>query len=124
MSSKKIKSDPVKTVLVITVGMLLVYIISEWEWALYVSLAVGALGLLSGYLAKKIDFLWMKLTWVLSYIMPNIILSIVFYIFLVPVAFLSRIFGEKNQLSLKNTDKSLFKEHKKKYDKVSFEKTW
>ncbi len=88
------------------------------------SFIVGALGLVSGYLAKKIDFLWMKLAWLLSLIVPNILLSVIFYLFLTPIAFLSRAFGDKNPLSLKNTKDSLFKESNKEFDKASFEKPW
>ena len=124
MNIKNIKSEPIKTVLVITVGMMVVYLITKLQWTLYISVSVGILGVLSDYLAKKIDYLWMKLTWILSLIMPNILLSIIFYIFLTPVALLSRVFGEKNQLSLKNTSSTLFKDSNKKFDKASFEKPW
>ena len=124
MSAIKIKSDPVKTVLVITVGFLVVFVIAKWQWALYTALVVGILGVLSEYIAKKIDFVWMKLTWVLSLIIPNILLTLVFYLFLTPIALLSRIFGEKNQLGLKNNQNSMFKGSNKKFEPESFEKTW
>jgi hypothetical protein len=124
MNQKKIKSDPTKTILVITVGFLVIYFFSGFKWSLYTAIIVGVLGLLSDLLAKKIDYLWMKLTWVLSMIVPNVLLSVIFYLFLTPIALLSRIFGEKNQLSLKNTKDSLFKENTKKFEKSSFEKTW
>lgn len=124
MNIKSIKSEPIKTVLVITVGMMVVYLITKLQWVLYISVSVGILGVLSDYLAKKIDYVWMKLTWILSLIMPNILLSIIFYIFLTPVALLSRVFGEKNPLLLKNTSSTLFKDSNKKFDKASFEKPW
>jgi hypothetical protein len=121
---KHLKSEPLKTVLVITVGMLVVYFITNMQWTLMVALVVGGLGLLSDYLAKQIDYLWIKLSWVLSLIVPNIILSIVFYFILTPIAILSRVFGEKNQLNLKNTTPTLFKDYHKKLDNSSFEKPW
>jgi hypothetical protein len=124
MNQKKIKSDPTKTILVITVGFLVIYFFSGFKWSLYTAIIVGVLGLLSDLLAKKIDYLWMKLTWVLSMIVPNVLLSVIFYLFLTPIALLSRIFGKKNQLTLKNTKDSLFKENTKKFEKSSFEKTW
>jgi hypothetical protein len=55
---------------------------------------------------------------------PNILLSLVFFVFLTPIAFFSRIFGEKNPLSIKNTSSSLFKNYENKTDKASFEKPW
>jgi len=124
MSKLNIKSDPVKTVLVITVGFLVVYIIAKWQWALYTALIVGVLGVFSNYIAQKIDWVWMKLTWVLSLIVPNILLSTVFYLFLTPIALLSRIVGEKDQLRLKNNQESIFKNTNKKFDPKSFENPW
>ena len=124
MSMLKIKSDPVKTVLVITVGMLIVYLLTKWQWSLYIALIIGVLGVLSDYFSKKIDYVWMKLAWVMSLIVPNILLSIVFYLFLTPIALISRIFGEKDQLGLKNRQDSMFKNTNKKFDPSSFENPW
>ena len=120
----KIKSNPVKTVLVITVGMLIVYIITKWQWSFYTALVIGILGVTSDYFSKKIDYLWMKLTWLLSLFVPNILLSIVFYLFLTPIALISRVFGEKDQLGLKNNQESIFKNTNKKFDSKSFENPW
>jgi len=120
----KVKSEPVKTVLVITVGMLVVHWLTGWAWAFHAALLVGTLGALSGRVAGWIDFAWMKLTWVLSLIVPNIILSLVFFLVLTPVAWLSRLFGEKDPLILKNPADSVFKSNKKSFDPASFEKPW
>lgn len=124
MSYKQKNNDPHKTLLVITVGMLLVYFFSKNSLFFYIAVSVGLAGVLSTYIARKIDFVWMKLAWVLSLILPNIVLSVIFYLFLTPIALLSRIFGEKNQLNLKNTKTSLFKDVNKKFEKSSFEKMW
>ena len=124
MSVKKIKTDPIKTVLVITVGMIILHVAYEWHWALYVGLGIGIFGLASDYLAKKIDYLWLQLTKLLSLIIPNILLSAVFYVILTPVAFLSRLFGDNNPLSLKDNKASLFRDSNKTFEKNSFEKPW
>jgi len=123
-TSKTIKSDPKTTLLVITLGMVAVYVITRMNWALLTALGIGVAGLLSQGLAEKIDWLWMKLTYVLSLIVPNILLSVAFYVFLTPIALLSRLFGNSNPLDLKNTSPSLFKDHKGKMDAASFEKPW
>ena len=124
MNPKLQKTDPIKTVLVITVGMLIVFALTQWKWAFNAAVIIGLLGLLSSFIAKQIDFLWMKLAWVLSLIVPNILLSLIFYLLLTPIALLSRVFGEKNQLNLKNKTDSLFKDYNKVFDKPSFEKPW
>ena len=118
------KTDPIKTVLVISIGFLVIFLFTEWKWALYVSLVVGLAGIISNFLAEKIDFVWMKLAWVLSFIIPNILLSGVFYLVLFPVSTLSKIFGTKDPLSLKNTRDSLFNNSDKTFKPDSFEKTW
>lgn len=124
MNAKTTNSHPIKTVLTITLGMLVIYFITKWKWSLNLALVVGILGLFSKYLATKIDFLWMKLTWVLSLIVPNILLTIVFFLALTPIAWFSKLFGKKNQLSVKNRSDSLFKEYNKQFEKASFEKVW
>jgi len=124
MNTKSTQSEPLKTILIIVLGFIFVYLITKWQGWLSIAFIVGIVGLLSGYLAKQIDFLWMKLAWLLSLIIPNILLTLVFYLFLTPLALLSRIGKGKNLLSLKNTQSTLFKEHAREFDKVSFEKPW
>jgi hypothetical protein len=124
MNAVKIKSNPVKTVLVITVGFLVFHLIFGWAWAIYASLSVGILGLLSTSIAQGIEWLWMKLTWVLSLIIPNILLSLVFFIVLTPVAWLSRLFGAGDPLMLKRGQSSTFKEVNKTFNAKSFEHPW
>ena len=116
------KLDPIKTVLVITTGFLILYLVTDWQWTLTVSVVVGLSGIISKKLAEFINYIWMKLAWVLSLIIPNILMSAIFYLFLTPIALLSRVFGEPNQLNLKNTESSLFKVRNKEFSKSSFEK--
>ena len=124
MNNSKIKTDSTKTVLVITVGFLLIFLITNSKLALNISIFIGISGAASQYLADKINYSWSKLTWILSLIIPNILLTVIFYLFLTPIALLSRLLGEKNQLNLNNTVPSLFKPYNKKFYKASFEKPW
>lgn len=124
MLMKKLKTDPTKTVLTISIGFTVVYLITKWNWAISVSLVIGLIGILSTYLSKKIDYLWLKLSWILSLIVPNILLGILFYLFLFPISYLSRLFGEKDPLILKNQTDSIFRNSNKQFDKASFEKPW
>jgi hypothetical protein len=121
---KHTKTDPTKTVLTIAVGMIITYLVAHWQWPLMVALGVGLMGMFSAYLAEKIDFLWMKLAWVLSLIVPNILLSTIFLLFLFPVAVLSRVFGRKDTLFLSNPKGSTYVTNSTVFDKASFEKIW
>lgn len=118
------KNNSAKTVLIISVGFIIVFFITELKWALYVALTVGLLGIISNKLSDFIDFLWMKLAKVLSYIVPNILLTCIFYIFLFPIAILSRIFGGKNTLQLKGKEDSIWVTRDSNFEKSSFEKMW
>jgi ABC-type dipeptide/oligopeptide/nickel transport system permease subunit len=121
---KNFKSEPVKTCLTIAMGFVVVYLISKWNGALLISLIVGGIGMFSAYLAKQIDFLWMKLTWVLSLIIPNILLGAVFYLFLLPISVLAKIFGKKDPLLLRNSQSSTYVTSNKVFTKAHFEKPW
>ena len=116
--------DPTKTILTIAIGFCIIFLITDIDIFLYLAIGIGVAGLLSNYLAQKITWLWSVLSWVLSLIVPNILLSIIFYLILFPLAILVRVFGKKNMLFLKNTEDSLFKDRTTIITKDSFEKLW
>lgn len=111
------------TILVICMGFLVVYLALHWKWALYTSLGVGVLAIASSYISQKIEWGWMKLSHILGFIVPNILLSIVFFIFLFPIALISKLF-HKDTLMLSNKYKSYYLDINKEMDKASFEKPW
>ena len=117
------KDSSASTLLVISMGFLALHMIFDWHWTLYTSLSVGLIGIFSSWLSTKIEWLWMKLAKVLSFIVPNILLSIVFFLFLFPIALLSRLFS-KDPLMLSSKYDSYFVEVKKKFSKEDFKKIW
>ena len=120
----KLKFDPLKTILVITIGFLTIFIYTHWIAALYIALTIGVIGVFSKYLTNKINYLWMKLTWILSLIIPNVLLSLIFYLLLTPIAFLSKLFKKNDELMLKNLKSSLFKTSNKIFNENSFKNPW
>jgi len=121
---KKIKTDPLKTVLTITLGFTIIYLLTFSKWSIIVALTVGLGGLFFPYLAKKINTLWMGLAYILSFIVPNIILAIIYFIVLFPLSMLRRMLGKKNPLVLKNDTASIFVITNKTFNKEGFEKPW
>lgn len=91
---------------------------------LYVAIILSVMGAFSLLITKWIDFVWMKLAWLLGAIVPRIILSAVFYLLLTPIAMLSRIFGDKDPLLLKKRTDSFFKVRVGEIQSSSFEKPW
>jgi hypothetical protein len=121
---KALKSDPVKTMLTITTGFLVFFVVFKHDWLFKVALIAGLIGVFSTFLSEKVEWLWMQLTKILGYIMPNVLLTIVFYVFLFPFAVLARIFGGPDALKLKNKTASVYRESNKKYTPASFDHPW
>lgn len=113
-----------QTILIITVGFVALYIYFRIDIYLYISLVIGLIGIVSDYLTDKVVWVWNKISWLLSKIVPNILLSIIFYLILYPISILSKIFGEKDTLNLKNTKNTLFIETNKEFNKNDFEKPY
>ena len=120
----KIQTDTVKTVLTIAMSFLVLYIIKGFNWSLYAALGIGLTGIFSTYLSEKIALIWMKIAWLLSLIVPKILLAGVFYGVLFPLALLSRLFGKNDPLQLKNKNATMWINRYKTFDKADFEKSW
>lgn len=120
----KHNANPQETILTIIVGFLILSYIANLQWPLIVCIVIGVLGLFSNHIAIKINFFWMKLTWLLSKIIPNLILSLIFFLFLTPIALLSKIFTRKQPLILKKPSTSLFVTVNKRFKKSGFENPW
>jgi len=111
------------TVLVISMGFLFLYLVFSWKWAVYVSFAVGASGAISLYLSGIIEWIWLKLAYILGQIIPNILLTMLFFLFLTPIALFSRLFN-KDPLMLSKKYSTHFIGVYTRDHKESFRKTW
>ena len=117
------KSNPSKTILVIVAGLLILYYFLEITLLFKTSLILALVGVFSSNLSKKVEFLWFKLALILGLIVPNIILGIIFYLFLFPISIIARIFS-KDLLKLKNDYNSTYFSVNKSFNKESFKNTW
>jgi uncharacterized membrane protein len=105
-------------------GFLVLFVLFKWKWALYTSLGVGIVALASSYISDKIEWGWNKLAEILGNIVPSILLSVVFFVFLMPISFLARLF-KKDSLMLSRKHSTFFIDtQNRQMDKQSFEKTW
>ena len=117
------KDTSLSTILVISMGFLVIHLLFEVKWALIVSLVFGTIGIISNTLSKKIEWAWMKLAYILSKIFPTILLTIVFYFILFPLSLLSKLFTKDPLMLLPKYD-SYFTDIEKKVDKKSMENIW
>ena len=121
---QKTNTDPLKTILIIVLGLIIIYFKFQYNWILFIAIIITSLGLISKKASEIIDFLWMRLAWLLSLIVPKIILSAFYYLLLFPMALISKVFGNKNGIVLKNNRNSFFLDVNKEFNKSSFEKPW
>ena len=112
------------TILVIVVGFIIIYTYSKNDNFLRISIIIGLLGVISDSASLIIDKIWFKISYILSLIIPNILLGSIFYLILFPIALLSRLFGNKDALMLINNKESFFKNRIQKFKITSFENPW
>jgi len=117
------KQDIYKNILVIVIGLLLFYYFLEIKYLLYASIIIGLVSALIYPVAKAVIWLWTKLAFILGWTNSRILLSIVFFVFLVPLAFISRLFT-KDPLQLRKKKGSLYLKRAHNYDKTDLENLW
>ena len=93
------------------------------KYLLLSALILGLIGVFIPLLADKIHWAWMKLAHVMGWVMSKVILTLVFFVFLVPMALIVRMMGKGN-VKLKADGASYYKERNFLYDKDSLEHVW
>ncbi|PWK26352.1 hypothetical protein LV89_02523 [Arcicella aurantiaca] len=117
-----------ETMLVITVGMLVLYFVfREKTWAnnlLIASLVIGLIGVFSDFLSEKVAWVWGKIAHYLGTFNSYVLLSIIFFVFLTPVAFLFKL-TRKDSLKLKaQKNGTVYEERNHLYVAKDVENVW
>ncbi len=121
--------DRFKNILVIVTGLLALPFIFKWSDStkdifIKVALLVGAVSALLPIAAKWIDWAWLKLALGLGWINSRILLSVIYFVFLMPIAILSRLFT-KDPLQLKAKKAATLYDHRDHlYTKEDLENIW
>lgn len=120
-------------VLTIVVGLLAFFFIFKpkgllltptFQGLLIAALVIGVLGVFSNFFADKIAWVWLKFAEVLGRINSTVLLSLIFFIFLTPIALLMKIFKKEDALKLKKPGASAYDERNHTYVKKDLENTW
>lgn len=118
------KAKTYETILVISTGFVILYILTKAIPFIAVALAISVLSLMSFYIADKINWLWMKLSEGMGYISSKLILSIVFFLLLLPISLIYKIFN-KDTLNIRKRDRlSNYVERYHKYTAEEMENVW
>jgi len=117
------EKQKLEALLVIVLGFGILYLILDRIWLLYAALGVGVLSLMFPFVKEGILWLWFKIAEVLGWVNTRILLSVVFFVILLPIARLSRLFT-KDKLQLKSSEQSVFKTRNHLYTKEDIENIW
>lgn len=118
------KQNKSQIILSIVVGFLALHFIFKVDWFLYLSGVVGLLGLLSDTFAELVTKAWLKLAEILGRINGSILLTLIFFIILTPIALLMRIFKGSDELNLKKQSKTNYATRNHTYQGKDLKNIW
>jgi hypothetical protein len=119
-----ISQDRYKTILVMVTGLLAIALIFKLSWLITVCLIIGLAASLIPAAARGIEWAWMKLAFALGWVNSRILLSVIYFVFLLPIAWISRLFT-KDPLALRSRKtSSLFVTRNHLYTKKDLENIW
>jgi hypothetical protein len=121
--------DRFKTILVIVIGFTALgwFIKRRWDVETYldeIAFGVGVVSIFIPPAAKAIEWAWLKFALALGWINSRILLSVIYFVFLMPIAWLSRLFTQDPlRLKAKN-DPTLYTTRDHQYKKEDLENIW
>ena len=125
---KATREKELETILTLCVALVVLFFVTKKQHAYYLTLSVllGLIGMFSVYLTSKISWAWLKLGEGMGFVMSKVILTIVFYGFLFPIAMLSRVFSNnrKNLQLDKSTGSSYYFTRNHTYQPKDLEDVW
>lgn len=113
----------VETSLVLTTGFVGLYFIFRKPVFLILAFAFGFTGIFIPFLAHFIAIAWFKLADALNYVVSKILLGIVFFAILVPIAFIYKSTGN-DKLALKRPKETNWIIRNKSYSAADIENIW
>lgn len=119
-TQNKIKS--LETCLVLVLALILAFWVYDLNWCLYLALVIAAIGLFVPPIANAIRWAWYKLAEGLGAITSRILLAIIFFLLLTPIAFLYRFFQRKKWVSYDSQSAWITRNHT--FQKEDLENPW
>jgi hypothetical protein len=116
------KTDRFEILFTISTGLiLLVFILKGNRHLLFGLICLNILALLIKPFSNLIATVWIKMTDILGYVSSTILLSLIYYFFLTPIAILYRIFKGNNMKTQRNSNNSMFVERTHVFSAKDFE---
>lgn len=104
-------------------GLLVFWLIYDVKVLVTIAVAIGVIGAFIPSLAKWIDWGWYKLAEVMGFVMSKVLLTIIFFIFLFPIAVVYKMFN-KDTLQLKRRTDTYWTKRNHAYSGKDLEQVW
>lgn len=120
-----VKQDPEtpKTQLVIVVGLLVLSAIFRAQILVYIALGIGLLVLIIPLFGYGLVWGWYRLALLMSRIVNPLVLGLLFYLFITPIALLFRLFGN-DPMRLKDNKGSMYDLREHTYTAKDLKNPW
>ncbi|MBV6403837.1 MAG: hypothetical protein IT228_06740 [Flavobacteriales bacterium] len=123
MSAPRTEDRTDASMLAITTGFLVLFLIFHHRWMLIVAVCAGLIGLLVPPLARLVHRGWMKLAHALGWFNGRVLLGAVFFLLLTPIALLRRL-GRSDGLALRKPAGSIWTVRDHTYTAKDLETPW
>ncbi|MBK9338069.1 MAG: hypothetical protein IPM98_16585 [Lewinellaceae bacterium] len=122
----KNRTKVLETMLVIAAGLLVLHIWLGNVWLLHSALVVALVGVFSPGLSARVHAGWMLLAQGLGWLNGRVLLSVVFFLLLTPIAWLARLAGASSGFLLrkKKAEESYYSDRDHTYEPKDLENTW
>jgi hypothetical protein len=89
------------SIIVIAAGFLVIGYFTHYAhpWTIWVALGVLLSDIISGEISTRVHWGWMKIAHILGWVQSRILLSIIFFLFLTPIALLYRVLNKRKRPS-------------------------
>lgn len=114
----------VETLAVLALAALVFHLWLGHAWLIYLATALLVLALFPNPLATLITKGWLKLSELLGAIMSRVIMTLIFFFFLTPLAFLYRLFNRAAADHFLKKRETYWRVAEGKFTKESFERPW
>lgn len=119
------KQNSSQTILSIVVGLVAFSLLFKMNLLSQIALAVGLLALLSDGFADLVSKAWLKLAQLLGRVNGYVLLTIIFFLFLTPIALLMRLVKKADNLKLKpQTGDSIYETRNHTYVPKDLSNIW
>ncbi len=113
------------TIAVISIGFLMLFFVFKNEYLLVISGGIAFSGFLFSKIRKLIVKYWLWLGRILGFVNSRILLSLIFFLLLTPLALLKRLFSQdKFYIKRKKGKQSYFRDRNHTFTKEDFEQLW